>query len=40
MNRSFWKAVFTVTGNVIGAGILALPFLFANAGFINSVILL
>lgn len=39
-NKSFWKAVFTVTGNVIGAGVLALPFLFAKAGFINSVILL
>ena len=33
-NRKFIEAVFTLTGTVIGAGILGLPYVFAQSGFI------
>lgn len=32
-NKNFWFAVFTLTSTIIGAGILALPYVFSNSGF-------
>lgn len=32
--RKFFSAAFTLTGTVIGAGILGLPYVFARAGFL------
>ncbi len=32
-NKGFLAAVFTLTGTVIGAGILGLPYVFAQSGF-------
>ncbi len=34
MNKKFWTTVFTLTGAIIGAGILGLPYVFSKAGFI------
>ncbi len=34
MNKKFWATVFTLTGTMIGAGILGLPYVFAQSGFI------
>jgi len=34
MNKEYWSAVFTLSGAVIGAGILGLPFTFAKSGFL------
>ena len=31
--RKFYSAAFTLTGTIIGAGILGLPYVFAKAGF-------
>ena len=31
--RKFFSAAFTLTGTIIGAGILGLPYVFAKAGF-------
>jgi len=33
MNKRFWGTVFTLTGTIIGAGILGLPYVFAQTGF-------
>jgi len=33
INKKFWAATFTLTGTVIGAGILGLPYVFAKSGF-------
>lgn len=33
MDKKFWAAVFTLVGTVIGAGILGLPYVFAQSGF-------
>jgi amino acid permease len=33
VDKKFWSAVFTLTGTVIGAGILGLPYVFAKSGF-------
>jgi len=34
MNKKFWATTFTLTGTIIGAGILGLPYVFAKSGFI------
>jgi len=34
MNKKFWAATFTLTGTIIGAGILGLPYIFAKSGFL------
>ncbi len=34
VNRKFWAGTFTLTGTVIGAGILGLPYVFAKSGFL------
>jgi amino acid permease len=34
MNKKFWATTFTLSGTIIGAGILALPYVFAESGFI------
>lgn len=34
MNKKFWVATFTLTGSIIGAGILGLPYVFAKSGFL------
>jgi len=33
MNSRFWAAAFTLTGTIVGAGILGLPSVFAKSGF-------
>lgn len=33
LDKKFWSAVFTLCGTIIGAGILGLPYVFAQAGF-------
>jgi len=32
-DKRFWATAFTLTGTVIGAGILGLPYVFAKSGF-------
>lgn len=34
VNKKFWAGTFTLTGTVIGAGILGLPYVFAQSGFL------
>ena len=34
IDRKFWSTVFTLSGSVIGAGILGLPYVFAKSGFL------
>lgn len=34
VNKKFWAGTFTLTGTVIGAGILGLPYVFAKSGFL------
>jgi len=34
MNKKFWATTFTLTGTIIGAGILGLPFVFAKSGWL------
>jgi len=33
-DKKFWEAVFTLTGAIIGAGILGLPYVFAQSGYL------
>ena len=33
VTKKFWAAAFTLTGTVIGAGILGLPYVFSKSGF-------
>jgi len=33
MTKKFWATAFTLTGTIIGAGILGLPYVFAKSGF-------
>ena len=33
LDKKFWATAFTLTGTVIGAGILGLPYVFAKSGF-------
>ncbi|MEA3329668.1 MAG: aromatic amino acid transport family protein [Nanoarchaeota archaeon] len=37
MDKKFWATAFTLTGTVIGAGILGLPYVFAQSGFLIGV---
>ncbi|MEM3113379.1 MAG: aromatic amino acid transport family protein [Candidatus Pacearchaeota archaeon] len=37
VNKKFWVATFTLTGTVIGAGILGLPYVFSRSGFIIGI---
>ncbi len=34
MNKKFWATTFTLSGAIMGAGILGLPFVFAKSGFL------
>ncbi|MFA5061336.1 MAG: aromatic amino acid transport family protein [Candidatus Pacearchaeota archaeon] len=34
VNKRFWATAFTLSGTIIGAGILGLPYVFAEAGFL------
>ena len=34
MNKKFWATTFTLTGTMVGAGILGLPYVFAQSGFL------
>ncbi len=38
MNKKFWATAFTLTGTIIGAGILGLPYVFAKSGFLIGLI--
>lgn len=33
-NKKFWATAFTLTGTIIGAGILGLPYVFSQSGFL------
>ena len=37
MDKKFWATVFTLTGTIIGAGILGLPYVFSKSGFFIGV---
>ena len=37
MDKQFWAATFTLTGTIIGAGILGLPYVFSQSGFLAGV---
>jgi len=37
MNKKFWATAFTLTGTIIGAGILGLPYVFSKSGFFIGV---
>lgn len=37
VSKRFWAAAFTLSGTIIGAGILGLPYVFAEAGFLVGV---
>ena len=37
MNKKFWATAFTLTGTIIGAGILGLPYVFAQSGFLSGL---
>ncbi|MCH7515924.1 MAG: amino acid permease, partial [Bacteroidetes bacterium] len=34
MDKKYWSVVFTLTGTIIGAGILGLPYVFQKSGFL------
>ncbi len=34
MNKKFWATAFTLTGSIVGAGLLGLPYVFAKSGFL------
>ncbi|MEA3248658.1 MAG: aromatic amino acid transport family protein [Nanoarchaeota archaeon] len=34
MNKKFWATTFTLTGTIMGAGILGIPYVFAQSGFL------
>jgi amino acid permease len=34
VDKKFWSTAFTLTGTIIGAGILGLPYVFAHSGFL------
>ncbi len=36
-NKKFWATAFTLTGTMIGAGILGLPYVFAKSGFLIGI---
>jgi len=33
LDKKFWATTFTLTGTIIGAGILGLPYVFSQSGF-------
>lgn len=37
-NKKFWAAAFTLSGTIIGAGILGLPYVFSKSGFLIGLI--
>ena len=37
MNKKFLATTFTLTGTIIGAGILGLPYVFAKSGFLVGI---
>lgn len=37
MDKKFWAATFTLTGTIIGAGILGLPYVFAKSGYLTGL---
>lgn len=37
MNRKFWATTFTLSGTIIGAGILGLPYVFSKSGFLAGI---
>ncbi len=36
-NKKFWTTVFTLSGTIVGAGILGLPYVFSQSGFFIGV---
>src|SRR3989344_1778731 len=40
MNKEFWTAVFSFTSISIGAGVLALPYIFHTTGFMTGISIL
>ncbi|MFA4960450.1 MAG: aromatic amino acid transport family protein [Candidatus Pacearchaeota archaeon] len=38
VNKKFWAATFTLSGTIIGAGILGLPYIFSKSGFFVGVL--
>jgi amino acid permease len=37
MNKKFWATAFTLTGAIVGAGVLGLPYVFSQSGFFIGV---
>lgn len=37
MKKKFWATTFTLTGTIIGAGILGLPYVFAKSGWLTGL---
>jgi len=37
LNKKFWWATFTLSGTIIGAGILGIPYVFAKSGFLAGI---
>lgn len=37
MDKKFWSTAFTLTGTIIGAGILGLPYVFSKSGSLIGV---
>jgi len=37
MNKKFWATTFTLTGTIVGAGILGLPYIFAKSGWLTGL---
>ena len=40
MDKSFFESSATLTGTVIGAGVLGIPYVIAKAGFLNGLIVI
>lgn len=38
INKKFWATVFTLTGTIIGAGILGLPYIFAQSSYLIGIL--
>ena len=37
VNKKFWATAFTLTGTVVGAGILGLPYVFSQSGAVYNL---
>ena len=37
MDKKFWATAFTLTGTIIGAGILGLPYVFSQSGILVGI---